>query len=121
MTAAVCIQCGNLKREPAAKCSACNFRPQSDVERAKSLILSTGYEIDGEFRGKTDAELKNIANEIANGQPYAFVDSEIMSVVEHARRVLDVSARRMIVDGIRWLLPPILALLIIYALLILKK
>lgn len=118
---AVCIRCGNIKRGPAAKCAVCHFQPQDVEDKARSLILSTAYEIDGEYRGKTKEELQTIAAAIAKGQPYAFDDAEVRSVVEYAERVLAVPAKRLAIDGLRWLLPPILVLAVVYFVLFWKK
>src|SRR5688572_5756234 len=102
---AVCIRCGSSKRRPAAKCSVCHFEPQNSEDKAKSLILSLDHEIDGEYRGKTKHELKAIAAAIAKGQPYAFDEGEVRKVVEYARRVMSIPAKRLVFDGLRWLLP----------------
>ncbi len=114
MILAVCIQCGNVKRSPAAKCSCCHFQPKSVEEKAKSLILSTAYEIDGEYCGKTKEGLRAIAASIAKGQQYSFDEAEVRSVAEYAKRVVAQPAKRLAVDGLRWLLPPILALGLMY-------
>ncbi|MDP2007244.1 MAG: hypothetical protein Q8K45_16330 [Rubrivivax sp.] len=111
---AVCIRCGNIKRGPTAKCAVCRFQPLDVEDKARSLILSTAYEIDGEYRGKTKEELQAIAAAIAKGHPYAFDDAEVRSVVGYAVRVLAVPAKRLAIDGLRWLLPPILVLAVVY-------
>lgn len=118
---AVCIRCGNIKRGPATKCAVCHFQPLAAEDKAKSLILSTAYEIDGEYRGKMKEELQAIAAAIANGQPYAFDEAEVRSVVEYAERVMAVPARRLAIDGLRWLLPPFLILVVVYFVLFWKK
>ena len=118
---AVCIRCGNIKRNPAANCSVCHFQPQTAEDKARSLILSTAYEIDGEYRGKAKEELQAIAASIATGQPYVFDDAEVRSVVEYVERVLAVPAKRLAIDGLRWLLPPILVLAVVYFVLFWNK
>jgi predicted ATP-dependent serine protease len=118
---AVCIRCGNIKRNPSGQCAVCHFQPREAEDKARSLILSTAYEIDGEYRGKTKDELQAIAASIKKGQQYSFEDSEIRSVVEYADRVLAVPAKRLAIDGLRWLLPPILVLAMVYFALLWKK
>lgn len=118
---AVCIQCGNNKPVPASRCSACSFLPQTSEDKARSLILSTDYEIESEYRGKTKEELATIATAIAQGQPYAFDESEVRSVVEYAERVLSIPAKQLVIDGLKWLLPPIVALLTVYLLIFWKR
>ncbi len=69
MTRAVCIRCGLAKNRPVDRCARCGLQPQSHEEKAKSLILSTAYELDGEYRGKTIEELTAISAAIETGQP----------------------------------------------------
>jgi ribosomal protein L40E len=117
MVLSICIRCGSSKRRPASKCRTCGFDPIDDKDKAKSLILSLAYEIDGEYRGKTKKELNVIAAAIRDGHPYVFDVVEVQSVVEYARRVLGIPARRLIADGLKWLFPPIAILVVIYILL----
>lgn len=117
---AVCIRCGNFKRSPVAKCALCQFQPQDARDKAKSIILSTSYEIDGEYEGKTKVELQIIAAEIAKGQMHAFDDAEVSLIVEYAGRMRAVPPTRLAIDGLRWLLPPILVLAVVYSLLLWK-
>lgn len=121
MTLAICVRCGNVKRDPSAQCPVCDFRPQASVDKAKSLILSTAYEVDGEYRGKTKEELISIAQAIAQGHPYAFDEAEVLSVVTYAERVLAMPTKRLVLDGLRWLLPPVLALVAVYVVLFWNK
>jgi hypothetical protein len=121
VTLAVCIRCGHIKRGPAAKCAACHFQPRAAEDKAKSLILSLDYELQDEYFGKTKDELQVVATAIAKGQPYGFDDAEVRSVVEYAERVRhELSAKRLAIDGLRWLLPPILILVVLYVLLFWK-
>lgn len=99
------------------KCGNCFFQPKSDVEKAKSLILSLDYEIGDEYLGKSKEELKIISEEIQKGQPYKFDMSEVSRVVDYARQVQAVPVRRLIVDGLRWLVPPIALLVAAFFLL----
>ncbi|GHU00398.1 hypothetical protein FACS1894154_09370 [Betaproteobacteria bacterium] len=95
-----------------SKCANCGFNPISDEDKAKSLILSLDHEIDNEYCGKTKEELKAIATGLRSGNSYEFDPLEIQAVVDHARSVVAIPPRKLIIDGLRWLLPPI-ALLII--------
>lgn len=121
MPFSVCINCAASKKNPADKCAQCNFKPQSDEEKAKALILSTAYEIKGEYKGKTAEELKAIAAQIRSGRPYEFNPDEVRGVIVYAQEVLAIPARRLIVDGLKWLGVPAAILLIIYLLLYLSK
>ena len=121
MLFSVCIKCAGSKKNPADKCAQCNFKPQSDEEKAKSLILSTAYEIKGEYKGKTVEELKAIAAQISSGRPYEFNSDEVRGVIAYAQEVLAIPARRLIVDGLKWLGVPAAILLIIYLLLYMSE
>jgi hypothetical protein len=47
--------------------------------------------------------------------------AEIQSVIAYAQRVLAVPAKRLVIDGVRWLLPPFLILVVVYLLLFWAK
>jgi hypothetical protein len=119
MTMAVCVRCGLAKNRPVDRCARCGLQPQNDEEKAKSLILSTAYELNGEYRGKTIEELKAVAAAIEAGQPYPFDPAEVRAVIEYAHQVMAIPARRLIVDGLKWILPPLAILGVVYFLLLL--
>jgi hypothetical protein len=100
MKLAVCINCGAMNRHPMDGCNDCGFEPRTDEEKARSLMLSTDYEIGGEYRGKTTTELEVIAADIRRGQRHEFDAKEIRSVLKHAHHVAAIPARRLIVDGL---------------------
>jgi hypothetical protein len=110
----VCICCGHIKTSPPARCAVCRFQPQSPQDKAKSFILSTAYEADGEYRGRTKEQLIAIAAAIEKGQLHAFDETEVMSVISYAENVLGAPDKRLVVDGLQWLLPPLLVLSVAY-------
>jgi len=57
---------------------------------------------------------------IARGQSFKFDDADVMEVIDYAESIRAVPASRLIIDGLRWLLPPILVLCITYFLLLSK-
>ncbi len=105
MNLAICIRCGAAKRQPAEKCRSCGFRPSSEVDKAKSLILSTRYELNDQYLGKTDSELSAIGRSVQNGT-FEFDEQEVKRVVEYARQVLTFTSRDYL-DIAKWLLPPV--------------
>lgn len=117
----VCAKCGFSKKRPTDKCGKCGFVPQTDEEKAKSLILSTAYEIRGEYRGKKVDELKTIAAAIQAGKHYEFDPDEVRSVIAYAREVLAIPARRLILDGLKWIGPVVAILIAVYLLLFMGK
>jgi hypothetical protein len=104
-----------------AACDVCKLKPESEEQKAKSLILSMAYEINGKYKGKSKKELESISSSIRNENCYEFDDSEVQSVIHYSRKILAVPARRLVLDGLRWLLPPIALIASIYLVLILTK
>lgn len=108
MNLAICIRCGNAKRLPAAKCSRCAFQPLSEVDKSKSLILSTRYELDGRYLSKTEAELLAIGTHVQNGT-FEFDEDELKRVTEYARHALALTPREYL-EILKWLIPPVFVL-----------
>ncbi len=121
MSLAICIRCGTTKKNPIQKCPSCGFQPQSDEDKAKSLILSLNYEINGEYRGKSKVELLAIGQAIRDGKPYVFDPQEVAEVIQYAKRVLSIPPRVLLVDYLKWIGPPVLALAIVFALIWMNK
>ena len=117
----VCINCGATKSRPIDECALCGFKPQSDEEKAKSIILSTAYEINGEYRGKTAEALVDIAADLQKGTRYEFETDEVQSVIAYALQVMAIPTRRLIIDGLKWIGPPVAIFVIVFALLFMKK
>lgn len=113
MKTAICIQCGAAKRHPTAACKECGFEPRSDEDKAKSIILSLHYELDGVYLGKTWAELLAIGDTIRQGN-YQFDSQEVTPVIEYAHRVMSIPARELILDLTKWLGPPLSILAFVY-------
>jgi hypothetical protein len=110
---AICINCGTVKKRPPDKCGNCGFVPRSDEEKAKSFMLSSAYEVDGDLRAKTNDELQVIGQQIAAGQ-YSFNEQEVQSVMVAARGALDVPASRLLLDAVKWVAPALLLLGLIF-------
>lgn len=117
----ICIQCGNTKDNPSHRCSVCRFQPHSDEDKARSMMLSLGYEIDNVYVGKSKQELLDIGDHIRRHVPYHFDETEVAALVEYARRMLDVPTRKLVIDGGMWLLPPVVILIAVFALLVWTK
>ena len=61
-------------------CDACEFLPESPQDRAKSLILSTEYDIGDEYLGLSKEELLALAPTVAAGE-YRFNEREVTLLV----------------------------------------
>ena len=55
-------------------------------------------------------ELTAITAAIEAGQPVPFVPAEVRAVIVYADQVMAIPARRLIVDGLKWILPPLVIL-----------
>lgn len=80
---AVCIRCGNFKKDAFSSCKACDWTPKTDFEAARALILSEQADYAGEIVGKSMEELQTISDSIRSGRPYA-IDGEEQSRVVRA-------------------------------------
>lgn len=104
----LCIQCGERKPFASTKCGKCGFKPKSIEDAARSLILSEAFDSGNEVVGKTKAELDKISKQYADGRPYEFDAAEVRRVAKGFRRFQAITPRRLLVDGLRWLGPPLL-------------
>ncbi len=111
MSLAVCINSGDLKKSPLKKCPKCGFVPKTEEEKAKSLILSLNYEMDGVYKGQSRERLLEIA-ELIKQKRYSFDEAEVAAVVAYAREVLSVPASKILRDGFKWLLWPVILLVL---------
>ena len=121
MPFSVRTKCAASKRNPVDGCAQCNFKPQTDEDKAKSLIISTAYENKGEYKGKTEEVLKTIAAQIRSGRSYEFNPDEVREVIAYTQEVLAIPVRRLTVDGLKWLGIPAVIFAIIYLLLDMSK
>ncbi len=117
MTLAICIQCGTLKNRPIQKCPSCGFEPKTDEDKAKSLILSLNYEIDGEYRGKSKDELLAIGQQIREGKSYHFDPPEVGTVIAYAKHVQSIPRSVLFADFVKWIGPAALILIIVFTVL----
>lgn len=80
-------------------------------------MLCLGYETENEYVGKSKEELLAIGEQIRQHGVHKFDEAEVQALVEYAKRVLEVPAHRLAIDGVVWLLPPIVILVAVFALL----
>jgi len=113
MSLAICIACGNTKSAPVSRCAKCGFAPTTDADKAKSLILSLNYEIDGEYRGQPKEKLLEIG-EMVKREQYKFDQAEVDEVTRYADAILPVPASSLTKELFKWLVWPValLALMI---------
>lgn len=120
MSLAICIDCGHTKSKPPIKCSHCGFSPRTDIELAKSLILSLNYEIEGRYMGQSKDRLLEIGALAQRGQKYKFDSMEVDRVVQYAHGVLAAPRSVLLRNLIKWLLLPALVVAIMLVVLFLK-
>lgn len=84
---------------PADTCSVCGFTPTSGKEKAKSMILSTTYDVGDRYFGKSKEELLALAPRIAD-RSYLFDTREVGLLQAFVETVLsDPTPRRTILLG----------------------
>lgn len=108
MEKAVCIRCGSFKRLPFEKCTNCGFAPVTQEDCARSLMLSEAFDVGEETFGLTPAELRAAANTIRVGGKYTFDPKVLARVMTEHEFAKSITYRRLILDGVRWLLPVLL-------------
>ena len=114
---AVCIRCGSAKRYAPERCAQCGFAPRSNMDLARSFILSTAFDVGDTTIGRSASELSRIAGAISSGKPYEFSEPEVAAVENHVATFRAISPRILLVSLIKWLGPPILITVIVYLLL----
>ncbi len=114
---AVCIRCGSHKERPPNACANCGFAPSSQIDLAKSFILSQTFDVGETTIGRPLEELAEIAKAIAAGSPFAFEEAEIQAVAKEVAAFRAITPRRLFADLIKWVGPPLLILVLAYVLL----
>lgn len=94
-----------------ARCPSCGLEPKSEAEKARSLILSLDYEIEGVYRGKSKDELRAISEQIRSGKPFEFDEREVAEVIKYANSVASIPRKKLLTDMLKWAGPPVLLLL----------
>lgn len=117
MTNAICIRCGAAKQKPQERCPNCHFRPESDIDKARSLSLSIYCELDDEYCGPNPEDFPEV-QEMVRARVYAFDDILIEKIIHEANQATSVSPMEIFVAGVKWLAWPII---IVVALLILGR
>jgi hypothetical protein len=113
-TSAVCLKCGHFKPQALRACPRCGFAPHSAEDMAGSLILSPYFDSGESVIGSSAQELVAAANRIQAGTPYCFDPKDLARVVALHQAAKSISLSRLLIDGLRWLLPPA-ALLLFFA------
>jgi predicted ATP-dependent serine protease len=107
---AVCIHCGQFKPRALGACGACGFVPSSAEDQARSLMLSPFFDAGENVIGLAPAELKRAAELIQNGNRYTFEPKTLAQVIAHHAAARAITPRQLVIDLVRWLLPPLLVL-----------
>lgn len=113
MIFSICMCCGRSKSEPLAKCNNCGADPSgSDLEMAKSLILSTSITNEDGMPVISEDELVSIGDDIGTGESYDFDPVEIKKLLDE-KKVLDESPTiqwGFLLFGFCFLIIPIIAI-----------
>ena len=108
----ICIACGSSTRYIADACSSCEFKPESDVDLAKSRILSERNSFtlkNGDVfeAGRSASQLESIAQDIRLGRGYDFPDEEVSAVIDLHRSYASTGNRAILRTLTRLFLPAI--------------
>ena len=90
MTVAVCIECGAIKHGALNPCSECNFAPDDNEAKARSMIVTD------HFLSRSD--LDGISERIRNGQPVTYPQDAVDDYIKmfEENRNMDREAGRFI-------------------------
>ena len=113
-SSAVCLKCGHFKPRALVACPKCGFVPHSAEDMARSLILSPYFDSGESVIGLSTQELAAAASQIQAGTPYRLDPKELARVAALQESARSITASRLLIDGLRWLLPPA-ALLLAFA------
>jgi len=95
------------------RCRSCDFIPVTPEDCARSLMLSEMFDAGEETFGLSRAALRVASSDIQRGGKYAFDRDELARVMTAHADAKSITPRRLILDGVRWLLPPLLLLAIV--------
>ena len=118
---AVCLRCGNWKGNAPDRCLHCKFQPRSNIDLAKSFILSTQFDVGEHQFGRPEAELAAIANAISGGKPYEFSKSEVTTTKCEVIAFKAITPKVLFIAGVKWLAPPLFMLAILWVLIYVFK
>ncbi len=112
---AICLSCGRPKPWFGGECENCHFVPASTTDKAKSLILSTDFEIQTSEYGNEDIsmpweELTKIGNLIAGGQQYVFQSAQLALAARQVEFLDTLTPRKVVRAALLWLLPVFIAM-----------
>lgn len=106
----VCMRCGSFKRRALDTCATCGFAPSADDDIAKSMILSSAFDVGENTYGLADPDLEKAAALISDGRPYPFRADEIAQLAREYRAFTQTTRSTLIWSLVRWLGPPFLVL-----------
>lgn len=96
------------------RCANCQFLPATPEDSARSLILSRPFDAEEQVIGLTPPDLRAAAKQLREGQGYEFDPAMLARVMARHAAAKAITGRRLFVDAVRWLGPPLalLALLL---------
>jgi len=114
----ICIKCGQSKGFFRRQCISCGFQPASQLDLAKSLMLSTNFEIQSnefgnEYLGKTWNELQKIGQHIGCGEPYEFDPDLLEKARQQIESIEQLTPRMVLKSVVLWLSPVMLMIVVV--------
>ena len=123
---ALCFKCGGFKQGFGARCESCGFEPKEDLDFAKSRVLDAPWAFtlpsgDTIETGRTPKELRAISEQIRGGTPFVFPQAELDGVLSVYVQWKTTPRSRVLRDGLRWLIPPLLLMLVFVLILVFSR
>jgi hypothetical protein len=117
VSSAICVRCGELKPAALGKCVRCGFLPSSPEDQARSLMLSRQFDAGETVIGLQPQDLHTVATRIQSGEPFHFDPDVLAMVMARHGAARQITARRLLIDLVRWLWLPVAVLAGMYWLL----
>ena len=108
---AICIKCGADKKRAAATCAHCKFRPVSDLDLAKSMLLSIEQFVPPEEPDPAwDSRMREAQRRLQDGQPLDYDPSLVQELLANKQLVESVPASKLVWMIFRLSIPLILSI-----------
>jgi len=103
---AICIACGEGKKRFQARCKQCGFTPATELEMARSLLLSVFADVGDDYLGLTPDTASAIQVRVRNGT-HVFDEERVASILAHLRTPEAKPSALDLVHTIAWIVVPI--------------
>ena len=103
---AICIACGEGKERFQARCRHCGFTPATELEMARSLLLSVFADVGDDYLGLMPDDASDIQARVRNGT-YAFDEGQVARILAHLGTPEAKPSALDLVHTVAWIVMPI--------------